>query len=248
MRHIAWFSCGAASAVAAKLTVEKYPCDSQVVYCDTSKSEHPDNMRFLSDIEIWINKRVTTIKSEQYDSIDEVFERSRYMSGIAGARCTIEMKKYPRFLFQSDTDVHVFGFTADESNRISRFKLNNPDLNLESVLLDADVTKKRCLEMITEAGIKLPAMYGLGYKNNNCIGCVKASSAAYWSKIRTDFPEVFERRAKLSREIGCRLTRYKGQRIFLDELPVGYYGNHRMENISCGPDCNGKKSYGGEYG
>lgn len=39
MRRVVWFSCGAASAVAAKLAVEKYGDGCTVVYCDTSGDE-----------------------------------------------------------------------------------------------------------------------------------------------------------------------------------------------------------------
>ena len=38
-------------------------------------------------------------------------------------------------------------------------------------------------------------MYKLGYKNNNCIGCVKGQ-AGYWNKIRKDFPDVFDQMSK----------------------------------------------------
>lgn len=69
---------------------------------------------------------------------------------------------------------------------------------------------------------------------------MKATSPAYWAKVKRDFPEVFAKRATLSREIGCRLTRIKNKRIFLDELPDGNYGRYKTENISCGPECQGK--------
>ena len=48
-RVLVWFSCGAASAVAAKMSVEKYGDRCEVVYCDTLKYEHSDNLRFLLD-------------------------------------------------------------------------------------------------------------------------------------------------------------------------------------------------------
>jgi hypothetical protein len=57
-------------------------------------------------------------------------------------------------------------------------------------------------------------MYDLGYNNNNCIGCVKGG-AGYWNKIRVDFPAVFEKRAKMEREIGHSILKD----YFLDELP-----------------------------
>lgn len=53
-RTICWFSCGAASAVAAKLTLAdaaqgKPPLETGVwiAYCETG-AEHPDNERFLA--------------------------------------------------------------------------------------------------------------------------------------------------------------------------------------------------------
>jgi hypothetical protein len=65
MRILVWFSCGAASAVAAKMAVDKYP-DCEVLYCDTLAYEHPDNMRFLKDVEKWIGKEIKLLKSTKY--------------------------------------------------------------------------------------------------------------------------------------------------------------------------------------
>jgi len=61
--------------------------------------------------------------------------------------------------------------------------------------------------------IKRPVIYDMGYKNNNCIGCVKGGMG-YWNKIRVDFPEVFKKRAKQERNIGKSCI--KG--VYLDEL------------------------------
>lgn len=240
-RIVVWFSCGAASACAAKFSIEKYGKDSvSVVYCNTFSEEHQDNFRFMMDVEKWLETTVNVISSGKYKSPTEVFERTRYMSGPQGARCTVELKKIPRFEFQKTEDTHVFGFTADsnERKRIRRFEVNNPELKLDWILLDAGVTKAKCYKILTDARIKLPEMYIMGYKNNNCMGCVKASSPGYWNKIRTDFPEIFNSRAEQSRRLGCKLVILKGQRIFLDELPLGV-GKFKNENISCGPECGG---------
>ena len=233
MRTVVWFSCGAASACAAKLA----PPWAHVVYCDTLASEHPDNVRFLRDVEDWIGQKVQVIKSKHFSSVDDVFERTRYMSGIKGARCTVEMKKIPRFAFQQPDDTHIFGLTADEEPRIRKFEANNPDITLQWILRENGLTKEGCYAMLRDAGIKLPLMYGLGFKNNNCIGCVKATSAKYWENVRRHFPEIYDRRARQSREIGVRLARYKGNRIFLDELPVVVEDKTPEGDIECGPVC-----------
>ena len=238
MRNVVWFSMGAASAVTAKLAQGIYE-DIRLVYCDTSQDEHPDNDRFRRDVEDWLGVTVDVISSPHYKTVDDVFAKRRYMAGIAGAPCTVAMKKQPRFAYSQPDDINFFGFTADEAARIVRFDANNPDLETVHILQDMHITKQMCYEILKSEGIELPAMYQLGYRNNNCIGCVKATSAAYWNKVRIDFPEVFDKRARQSREYGARLTRVKGERVFLDELPADYLAGG-LENISCGPDCGTK--------
>ena len=50
-----WFSCGAASAVAAKLTVDKYGADNQILIVNNPVDEEDsDNIRFRKDVESWI--------------------------------------------------------------------------------------------------------------------------------------------------------------------------------------------------
>lgn len=240
MRYVVWFSCGAASAVAAKLAMEYYPYETEIVYCNTLASEHPDNKRFLMAVEGWIGKRIKIIESEKYNSIDEVFMHTKYMAGIAGARCTVEMKKIPRENFQDEKDIHIFGYTADEKARIARFEKQNPSLNVEWILRDCEITKNDCYRKLEVAGILLPKMYQLGFDHNNCIGCVKATSPAYWNKVRMHFPDDFKRRAKQCRLLGVKLVRLGGKRIYLDELPLTL-GSEQLAlsdgDIECGPMC-----------
>jgi hypothetical protein len=207
-----------------------------VVYCNTAKDEHPDNARFRKEVEAWTGIKVTVIGSDKYETTDEVFEDTQYMSGVGGARCTTELKKIPRLRFAYPEDVHCFGFTADEQKRIEQFESNNPDMNLAWPLATVGMTKAHCLKMVTDSGIELPAMYRLGFENNNCIGCVKATSPAYWNLTRKNFPEHYRQRAEQSRRLGVRLVRYKGVRIFLDELPEDAT-EKITEDLSCGPQC-----------
>jgi hypothetical protein len=232
-RRVVWFSCGAASAIAAKAAVLGY--GAEVVYCDTMATEHPDNLRFFRDVERWIGKPITVIRSERFSTIDDVFERTRYMAGIAGARCTTELKKLPREAFQRPDDIHIFGYTADETKRAERFEENNPALHVEWMLIDNGITKEMCLRGLTMYGIALPAMYGLGFDHNNCIGCPKSTSAGYWNRTRRLFPEVFTRRAQQSRLLGARLVRVNGERRFLDQLPLE--ADAPDDEIECGPAC-----------
>ena len=88
---------------------------------------------------------------------------------------------------------------------------------MRTPLIEHQLTKSDCLAMVDRAGIELPAMYRLGYSNNNCIGCVKGGMG-YWNKIRVDFPDTFHRMSKLERELGRSVIRTDGEHVFLDEL------------------------------
>lgn len=239
-RVLSWFSCGAPSAVATKLAISIYGDRVVPVYCNTTVNEHLDNRRFFNDIQQWLGRPIRIISSTIYRSIEEVFDKKSYMSGPRGAPCTVELKKQPRFQFQQPDDIHVFGYTSEEGRRIARFERNNPELQLAWVLRDHGITRDACLAIIRMAGIELPAMYRLGYKNNNCIGCVKASSPHYWNMIRRDAPDVFKLRARQSRELKCKLTRMKTQtgwqRIYLDQLSPDAHEDIK-EDLSCGPEC-----------
>ena len=199
-RRVVWFSCGAASAVAAKLAVDKYGDGCVVAYCDTMSAEHPDNARFFADVERWIGRKIEVLKSAKYESIDEVFVKRRYMSGVLGALCTTEMKKFPREAWQRPDDIHIFGYTSEERKRADNFEDRNPALMVEWILIDEEVSKKECLLRLENAGIALPVMYSLGFDHNNCIGCVKSQSPGYWNRVRRLFPETFQRRAEQSNQ------------------------------------------------
>jgi hypothetical protein len=239
MRTLVWFSCGAASAYAAKLSVERRR-DTEVVYCDTLKYENSDNVRFLRDCERWIGKEIKLLRSDKYTDIFDVFDKTGWLVGPGGARCTTELKKKVRRAYQTDGDTHVFGYTSEEQHRADHLAVGEPDLRCEFPLIDRGFTKEDCLKAIYRAGIELPMMYRMGYANNNCIGCVKGG-AGYWNKIRFDFPEAFARMAKQERkmDVAINKTYIDGKRInvFLDELPVGMGNQEAEPNIECGVLC-----------
>jgi hypothetical protein len=221
MRHLAWFSSGAASAVMTKLVLAEI-ADALVVQCDMGGSEDEDNARFSRDCEAWFGKPITYIGTEA--TIDDVFEARKYHAGINGAPCTSALKVAPRLDFQRPSDVHFWGYTADSNDvvRWERMLANYPDMKQRAPLIERGITKEGCLAMIERAGIKPPRVYALGFPNANCIGCVKATSPNYWALVRREFPEVFDRRADQSRRFGSRLTRINDERIFIDEIPAGW--------------------------
>lgn len=229
-RTVVWFSAGAASAIAAKLALNRDP-NALLVYTDTG-SEHPDNQRFIADVEQWLQRPVLRLKSSRYANTWQVWQERRYLNGPAGALCTFELKKKLREGFQHEDDVHVFGYTVEERLRAERFKANNPSIDLWTPLIEQGLRKADCLALLERAGIALPQMYLLGYRNNNCIGCVKGGRG-YWNKIRRDFPETFTRMAALEREIGRSCI----NGVFLDALDPTIGHAEEEPNIDCSLLC-----------
>jgi hypothetical protein len=240
-----YFSCGAASAIAVKKTIELYAHRCNVVIVNNPiKEEDEDNQRFLKDVATWLNVNIQTATNSKFKSCSciEVWDDENMMSSASGfAPCTQQLKKNARYEWESKNrpDWTVMGFTKEERGRFNNFQINERPASL--YVLER-TTKSECFEMITNAGIDLPRIYLMGYPNANCVGCVKATSPTYWNHVRKMHPEVFQQRAEQSRLMGtngCRLVRVKGKRIFLDELDPNAKGQPlKNMNFECGIFCS----------
>jgi len=232
-RIVCWFSCGAASAVATKLAIAENAGKLPLIIAYTEViEEHPDNKRFLKDCEIWFGQDIVILGNDKYNrSIYKVFEKN-IIKTPKGAPCTRLLKKSVRQKFELISDRQVFGYTAEEQTRLDRFIDANNDVDIWTPLIDKGLGKEDCLAMLKNAGIELPMMYKLGYSNNNCIGCVKGGMG-YWNKIKVDFPEHFDRMAKLERIKKSKVFKDR----YLDELKFDD-GNYPTEpSIECSIFC-----------
>jgi hypothetical protein len=228
-RIVCQFSCGAASAVATKLALAQYgnTHDVQIINAFL-KEEHKDNRRFAEDCQAWFGKPITTLRDEKFGaSIIQVFRRKQYIKGPKFAPCSYELKRKVLDAWKQPGDIMVFGYTAEESDRLEDFRERNPERQVIAPLIDAGLTKDDCKAMVSRAGIILPVMYLLGYDNANCIGCVRGGEG-YWRAIREDFPDYFEAICLIQDEIGegSWFLRYrsgpkKDQRFPLRDLPGG---------------------------
>lgn len=209
---VVWLSAGVSSFVAGYLAKDV----DEWIYIDI-EDQHPDSMRFIRDCERVIGKKITILSSPYYRTVEQVCTSVRYVNGVNGAPCTRLLKKQVRKRWELDhmTDdlTYVWGMDCDEKHRAERIIEGFPQVKHEFPLIDNNLTKDDAHGILKRLGIKRPLMYDLGY-NNNCIGCVKGG-AGYWNKIRQDFPEVFNQRALMERDIGHSILK----ECFLDELP-----------------------------
>jgi len=236
---VCWYSDGAASAVATKLMVDT-GAEIRIIKAETN-SEHPDNERFRQEIAQWLKRPIEVLENGKYKDLDDCIEKSRFLRSEKGARCTSDLKKRVRFNIGELEKTHVFGYTADPKDikRAERLKLSSPEYKLRFPLIEQGLTKADCFQVIQKAGITLPAMYLLGYENNNCLGCLKASGIGYWLSVKKNFPDIFWKRASQERDLGYALCRVNGNPVFLDDLEKTLEtrndvpGQLKIESLSC---------------
>ena len=237
-----WFSCGAASAVAAKLAMEKYGKHNKVKILNNPVfEEDEDNQRFRMQVGVWLGVSIETVINPNWPSASavDVWNKRKFMSGPKGAPCTGELKVKARQIWEKNNHVdwHVLGFTSEEKHRFERFKLTERK-NTIAPLIDDNLSKQDCFDILLNSRLLLPRVYSLGYSNANCIGCVKTASPDYWNHVRKTYPLVFKSRAEQSRKIGVKLVRVKGRRVYLDELQELDKGRSMKQyKLECGLFC-----------
>jgi hypothetical protein len=230
---ISWFSAGVSSAVATKMALEKYS-DLKIIYTHID-DQHLDTLRFIKDCETWFNKRIKIIQSE-LKSVENACRKSGFINSPYGASCSRLLKRRVRKEWEIENEgqyTYIWGFDCTEKKRADRIIESMPEYNHIFPLIENKINKKTAHGIIEKAGIKRPAMYDLGYPNNNCIGCMKGGMG-YWNKIKKDFPDVFKKRCELENIVGYRVFK----EFDLKDLPEDRGRNIEIIVPECGIFCN----------
>ncbi|MCK5602552.1 phosphoadenosine phosphosulfate reductase family protein [Candidatus Pacearchaeota archaeon] len=212
---VAWFSSGVSSAVATKLAIEEI---DHIFYIHI-EDQHFDTLRFVRDCEEWFDMPIKILQSplESVETACYSAGGRGYVNGPSGAACTRLLKKQVRKQWEvenmNSSLRYVWGMDREEESRCEGLLESMPEYEHIFPLIEKGVDKEEAHKILSASGIKRPALYDLGYNNNNCVGCVKGGMG-YWNHIRVDFPEVFRRRAIMERNI--KATCIKG--VYLDEL------------------------------
>lgn len=211
---ICWWSGGITSSVACKLAIDIFGLDRcRVIMLDTG-NEHKDTYRFLKDCEKWYGLEIELFKSEDYKNIQETWYKHLSLNTANGAICSYMLKRRVREKWEKTNyfthQVFGFEFEKKELNRAKAMGLNHPQTKPIFPLIDSKLTKKDCLKIVQDRGIKIPEAYSMGFLNNNCLntGCVQGG-IGYWKKIQKEIPELYEKMAKVEHD----LTDLKGKPV-----------------------------------
>ncbi len=216
---VCWVSAGVSSFMAGYLAgnVDKW------IYIDVA-DQHPDSIRFIKDCEKALGIDIEILRSTEYGCVEDCI---RVFGGFRDAHsgfapCTNWLKKRIRKSWEAahpNYDLtYVWGYDLNEISRAENMIEANPQAKHEFPLIEKNLYKEDVHGLFERTfDFKRPLMYELGYPNNNCVGCIKGGMG-YWNKIRKDFPEVFESRARLERLVGYSILKDKNGPVFLDEL------------------------------
>jgi 3'-phosphoadenosine 5'-phosphosulfate sulfotransferase (PAPS reductase)/FAD synthetase len=229
--NVSWFSAGVSSFIATYLMRNEV---DKIMYIHID-NQHEDSIRFIKDCEKLLGKEIEILQSK-YANVENVIKQFRFINSPYGAKCTDVLKKRVRKEWErqhKDEDItYVWGYDLKEKHRQERLIEAMPDFKHRFPLIERELTKEDVHGMCWRLGIDRPKMYELGYPNNNCIGCVKGGKG-YWNKIRIDFPDVFERMAKLEREVGATCIK----ETYLDELDPKAGREQKIILDDCGISC-----------
>lgn len=237
-RIAVWFSCGAASAVAAYMAKRVYPAAELRILNTPVPEEDEDNQRFRQDVQDWVGAEIETVvnENEKLRSCDDVWTHN-YMSTPYGAKCTQLIKKQSRQQWERRNPgyEHILGFTADEQDRHDKFVMT--ERQIIPILIDLGIDKQECYRILLSVGLELPRMYSMGYPNANCVGCSKATSPTYWNHVRACHPEVFDKRVIQSDRYGAKLARCHPKYLdFCSKHDDGLWYDDRADKCLHGAD------------
>lgn len=209
---ISWWSGGITSAVTCKLCIDIFGLENvRFIFIDTH-NEDEDTYRFKKDCEQWFGAEIETICSNEMYSVQEVWRKHLSLNVANGAICSTVLKRKVREQWQktNEYDYQAFGFELSEAKRAIALTANHPKAKAIYPLLLYGLSKKDCIAIVQEAGLKVPRTYEYGYLNNNCFktGCVQGG-IGYWQKIQIEYPEKFEAMANMEHE----LTTAKGKPV-----------------------------------
>ena len=116
---ICWWRGGITSAVACKIALNlfKDKNECRVIMIDTG-NEDDDTYRFKTDCEKWYGQSIEVITEigKDYESIQDVWTKNKYLNVATGAICSSQLKSRVREKWQdvNEYDYQIFGFEFDK--------------------------------------------------------------------------------------------------------------------------------------
>lgn len=192
MQHVAMFSSGAGSAMAAKRVAERYGTDELVLLFADVNGEHGDNYRFLREAAAWVGGELVVLDNGG-KTIWQVFEEVRFLGNSRVDPCSRVLKREPmrRWLEENrdptDTTVYL-GYDWTEEHRWVRSRKFWDPWQVECPLIwEPYLDKAEGIAQMVADGVQPPLLTRQGFPHANCGGgCVKAGIKQFEHLLRVN--------------------------------------------------------------
>jgi 3'-phosphoadenosine 5'-phosphosulfate sulfotransferase (PAPS reductase)/FAD synthetase len=241
LRVIVALSGGKASAWCADWALKNYPKKNVILYFNDTKWEHPDLYRFLRDLRRYFNHPIMVDADGR--SPEELFYDHHALANNRMPFCSQELKAKRLQKFYRDGDILVFGIGTDELTRANRLVGVYQTVAVKTgkwpklifPLIHENITKEQVDKFVSDAGIKVPLLYRLGFLHNNCSGgCVRAGKK-HWKLLLEKLPEVYADRERVEEEV--RKYFNKDIHFFKDETLKHFRERvQQQQQIDFGPE------------
>lgn len=200
--YIVMFSGGLSSYEAARRCVEKFGVDRVRLWFADTMTEDPDLYRFNADVERLLRLEIRVFTQHDEDGVPMgIWEMMRKHSMIANSQkdpCSKFLKRAPlrkalEAEFTPRNAVVVLGMdNIEDCGRAGRARENQRPFACYLPLLEGKTPFKAGLIADLRAlAVEPPALYGRGFRHNNCGGfCVKAGFGQM-AHLLKEFPDRY---------------------------------------------------------
>lgn len=196
-RHVVMWSGGITSWATARYVIDRHGRDNTTLLFADTNMEDPDLYRWNRDAAAQLGMDIVRVADPQERDPFQVFEDKRWLGNTRIAQCSQVLKLEPsRQWLKDNTDpantVLYVGIDWSELHRLPAIVEGWKPWTAKAPLTEPPYRdKEQWFAEARTAGLRLPALYGLGFEHNNCGGlCVKGGQAQ-WIRVLEVFPERY---------------------------------------------------------
>jgi hypothetical protein len=219
--------------LAAVETVRKYGAENTILlnHDISPEVEHKDIKRFKQEVADYLEIPITYANMDGWETttpLDIAIQKACFKLPNQFAYCTYELKTRHFYKYLEKHPINqsikiIYGFDANEPDRISRKKANIRAMGYTTEFPLAEWP--RTIEQIEDIGIQRPITYKT-FKHANCIGCLKAGRQ-HWYCVYCLRPDIWEKAKAAEEQIGYSII--KG--VYLKDLEVKFKEMRDEKNI-----------------
>lgn len=165
----------------------------ELVFCDTEQ-EIPETYDYLNKIEIFLNKKITILKSEK--SFDHLYDIRKFLPSIVNRWCTgdLKIRVYEKYIkskyLEKNESAIIYTYVGIRSDELGRGISNsNKRIIVKYPFQEFCISRDDIFKILYDVGINLPDYYRWR-KRSGCYFCFYQSPND-WLNLYENHPDLF---------------------------------------------------------